>query len=48
MEYIHRRLPASVDPATATVSTKSFDPAAIRALSEKELVALEKLLDKMK
>lgn len=48
MEYIHRRLPQTLDAATATVSVKSFDPASIRALSEKELVALEKLLEKMK
>jgi hypothetical protein len=48
MEYIHRRMPQAVDAATATVSVKSFDPASIRALSEKELVALEKLLEKMK
>ena len=48
MEYIHRRLPQTLDQASSPVSAKSFDPAAIRALSEKELVALEKLLDKMK
>ena len=49
MEYIHRRLPTTIDQSSSqAISSKSFDPAAIRALSEKELVALEKLLDKMK
>lgn len=49
MEFIHRRMPAAVDLTTQqAISTKSFDPAAIRSLSEKELVALEKLLEKMK
>lgn len=49
MEYIHRKMPQQIETTQMQqISAKNFDPSAIRALSEKELAALEKLLEKMK